>query len=126
MKIHVYQGRYVDFEAPISMYEDQLQAVVRYFEKIYGKKNTKVREAEDAGREGMPHGRARPWSVKDLAQLLGPKSESQLAKALRRSPMAIRMKRGDFAPDFVAWARKKKLTRYDEPIIRKYLAERGE
>ncbi len=126
MKICVYEGKYVDFEAPICMYEDQLQTLIQFFEQVYGKANAEVKPAEDAGREGMSHGGARTWSVKDLARLLGPESNAQLANKLQRTPMAVRLKRGDFAPDFIAWARKKKLTRYDERAIRKYLEERGE
>jgi hypothetical protein len=107
------------------MSEDQLEAVCAFFERIYGKANVRRKSAKDAERAGMhAEGRIRPWSVADLAQLLGPGTNAYLARKLRRTPMAIRMKRGDFAPDFIAWARRKKLANLqDEDAIRRYLEE---
>ncbi len=125
MKVCIYQGQYVDFEAPVCMHEDQLREVVRFFGSVYGKGKVHLKDVEEAAREGMPYGAAKRWSVKDLARLLGPESNALLARELKRSPMAVRMKRGDFAPDFYAWARKKKLIRHDEPAVRRYLRDQG-
>lgn len=130
MKIlHSEDGR-VDLENPVYMEEDQLNDFVTFLKGLLGEQisiqevNEKERFIKREGGSGN-----KSWNEDELILLLNTKvAGPELIKKLKRSAMAIDMKRAQFVPEFVSWAKSKgfeanKITR---TIIKQFLEEKDE
>lgn len=130
MKVTVTEDGYIDFEAPIRMTEGQKEKFVKFMKRIFPTINMK--EVNEPIKQ-MPLGRkseSRDWdNVDEFSLLLGPESNESIAEKTGRSSMSIRMKRGDFVPEFMVWAKKKGYTyspkNVDKKVVKEFMIERG-
>ncbi len=119
MKIFV-KGDYLDFEAPISMTEQQKEHFISFMKTEFG--NIKVKNIVEPVRTFNKKEPTKniKWGVDEHLILFSEKSNEELSIELGISEMAIRMKRGDFIPAFYTWAKKRN---YSNKINKKMIAE---
>ncbi|MFH1828720.1 MAG: hypothetical protein ABH824_05680 [Nanoarchaeota archaeon] len=100
------KDEFVDFEAPIQMTEDQREKFISFMKELFGKVETEMVE-EKSKEMGEREVTAKKWTSEELALLLSPASNEELATKTERSVMSIKMERGHFVPEFMGWAKRK-------------------
>jgi hypothetical protein len=103
----VYKNKYVDFEAPIFMSEEQRKKFITFMTKLFPNKVVVTDTAEKKKLVGNREAVSKNWTAEDLFLLLGSEDNQYISDTLGRSKMSIIMKRGTFVPDFMVWAKKK-------------------
>ena len=66
------------------------------------------------------------WKIKDYSALFGIEDNRTLAKKLKRTELAVTVKRGQAFPLFTEWAKKKGYSAYQREHIKEFLKERGQ
>lgn len=127
MKMFVYGSGYVDLEAPIQMTEFQRKEFINFFKEIFP--DIEVKEIEEP--VGPPIGKRgeKEWSLDEYQLLLDSRYNNKtIASKINRTEMAVRMKRGEFLPDFFVWLKKKGYAskEIDKRLIEEYLEEKHE
>jgi hypothetical protein len=123
MKICVSQT-HVDLEAPIQMTDEQYGTFIDFFTDMF--EDVEIKEVIEAERGPPGHGEHIKWTVDDYLALLKPDDNIEIANAIGRSDMSIRMKRGSFIPEFLSWMNKKSYSEpYTREMIEEYLEEKG-
>lgn len=107
MRILVNNEEYVDLEAPINMSDRQIEKFVSFMKSSFsGIETLEVKEPVKEFAIGT--GDKKDWNnVDELSLLLGPDDNDTIASKTGRNEMSVRMKRGDFVKEFMAWAKKK-------------------
>lgn len=126
MKILIYKSGHVDLEAPINMTQDQFDIFTKFFENYFH--NVEYAEKIEATKKaGTGEGEHKDWTLEDYLTLLEPIDNLSLATKMDRTEMGIRMKRGQFVFDFLAWMKKKGYSLpVNKAIIKEFFGEQGE
>ncbi len=126
MRLIVNSRGLVDFEAPITMNEEQRKKLIAFFKARFPE--TEVIDVAEVRRYAGERERTlKSWSPKEFALILSSKTNDEIAQITNRTEMSVRMKRGDFFPAFLNWMRKKGLSyvpdKNYEDLIATYLKE---
>jgi len=126
-KILVYKSGYIDLEVPVQMTEFQREEFINFFKEIFP--DAEIKEVEEP--VGSPIGERgeKEWSADEYQLLLDSRYDNKtIASKINRTEMAVRMKRGEFLPDFFVWLKRKGYVskKIDKKIIEKYLEEKHE
>lgn len=106
MKILLYKSGHIDLEAPINITEDQFDLFAKFFEDNFPNMDF-IEKREATKKTGTSEGEHKDWTLEDYLMLLEPSDNSSLAAKMDRTEMGIRMKRGQFVFDFLAWMKRK-------------------
>jgi len=121
--------KYVDFEAPIFMTDEQREKFVDGIKKIFG--DVQIKNVEEQIVEMLkPSGTIIDWkNPKNLFPLtMGNLNEEEIADKLgidRKHIFAIQLKRASFISEIYDWATKKGITQITEKDIEEFLKEVG-
>lgn len=119
MKIYA-SKTHVDLEAPIQMTDTQLEKFINFMEKMFPDIEV-VYDVEEATKEmGEIDRTTTKWTVDDYLALLEPISNERIENNTEKTEWAIKMKRGEFIPDFISWMKSKG---YSPPITKKMVKE---
>jgi len=123
MKILIYESGLIDLEAPINMTQDQFDIFTKFFEDKF--QNVEYIDKIEATRKaGTSEGEHKDWTLEDYLALLEPIDNLSLAAKMDRTEMGIRMKRGQFVFDFLAWMKKKGYSLpVNKAIIKEFFGE---
>lgn len=129
MKILVGNKGCVDFDAPISMTEEQREKFVTFMKYMFAVVEEGYIEEHRTDRIGNKFFMGRRWSRAEYTLLFQIDSESnyELAKMLGRTEMSIHIRRGLFIPIFLSWLREKNvdlLTADVAALVKKFMKER--
>jgi hypothetical protein len=118
MKIYIYDSGHVDLEAPINMTQAQFDIFAQFLEDNFHVDY--IDKVEATKKAGTGEGDHKDWTLDDYLALLEPIDNLSLAAKMDRTEMGIRMKRGQFVFDFLAWMKKKG---YSLPVNRAIIME---
>ena len=118
------KGEYLDFEAPIQMTEEQRKEFIRFMRDLFG--NIKIEKVLEKTKEmGERKINPKKWLPEELSLLLEPLDNKEIAIKTKRTEMSVKMARGWFVPEFLAWAKRKG---YSLPVkievIKEFIDER--
>lgn len=123
MKILYYGSGHVDLEAPINMTDEQFAIFIKFFIDNFPGVEFEYR-TEKKRNIGPIDADPKEWTLDEYVVLVRPLSNSEIAAKLGRTEMSVKMKRGDFVPNFFAWMKKKGYTLpVDTNIILNYFSE---
>lgn len=126
MKILLHSSGHVDLEAPISMTAEQFAVFSAFFRDNFPGIEF-VDRIEKIKNTGSRDGESKDWTLEEYLILLGPLHNSEIAVKLGRTDMSVKMKRGQFVPDFFVWMKKKGYSLpVETKIISNYFREMGE
>ena len=127
MRIMTTSNGYVDLEAPIQMTENQRRRFIEFFQQMFPEDvNVQDKEEKKGHAPGGGKG-AKRWQIDEYAELLGPKTNEELANELDRSVMGVKMHRGFFVSNFRGWLKSKGLAiQVDHELIAEYLSQGGD
>lgn len=106
MRIFV-KDKYVDFEAPIQMTEEQRKKFISFLREEFTELEIQENVNEKTKEMGEREITTKKWTAEELALLMSPASNEELAAETERSVMSIKMERGHFVPEFMVWAKRK-------------------
>jgi len=122
VKILIYESGYVDLEAPIYMTQAQFEIFKKFFEENFHVDY--IEKIEATRKSGTRNGDFKEWTLEDYLALLEPIDNLRLAAKMDRTEMGIRMKRGQFVFDFLAWMKTKGYSLpVDKATIREFFGE---
>ena len=127
MKFSVHKDGYVDLETPIHMTEEQREAFIEFFKKMFPGEVSVGDTVEPPVYTGEREGTTpKRWTVEEYVMLLDPERNLRVANKIGRSEMSIQMKRGEFVPGFLAWVKEKGYSLIDpEELVRLFFKEMG-
>lgn len=108
-----------DFSDPVWMSGAQFERFLGFMRRLYPN-GIRVDEVREESRPPPGGGHPRRWTVDEYLDLLSGRNNDQVGEKLARSEMSVTMMRGQFVPEFFAWARKK---RYSFPHTKKQIKE---
>ncbi|KXB00510.1 hypothetical protein AKJ41_04005 [candidate division MSBL1 archaeon SCGC-AAA259O05] len=124
VKVFVTPDERVDLEAPIQMTEEQRRKFNHFFEERFDR--VTIEEVKEESPPG-PKGGVGKWTLDHYSLLLGSKDNEEIAEEIGKSEMSVRMKRGSFVPDFMAWAKEKGYAQTrDKDVIKEFFEEKRE
>lgn len=124
MKILLYASGFVDLEAPINMTQEQFDVFSDFFNENFPNVEF-VPKKEAVKKFGSKESEHKEWTLDDYLLLLEPVSNEILSPRMGRTDMSIRMKRGEFVPDFFAWMKEKGYLTWDKDIVDDFFRDRG-
>lgn len=108
MRLLVSGNGLVDLRSPISVTEKQKVAIFDFFKRNFS--NFEVIEIVEPQKSFESVGNEKKkWSLDDYAILLEHLDEDTIARKIGRSAMSVRMKLGEFVPEFNKWLKQKNL-----------------
>lgn len=126
MKILIYESGHVDLEAPINMAQYQFDVFTKFFEDNFDNVDY-IDKIEATKKAGTGEGDHKDWTLEDYLALLEPIDNLSLATKMDRTEMGVRMKRGQFVFDFLAWMKKKGYSLpVNKAIIKEFFGEKEE
>ena len=125
MKVYYNKFGKVDFQAPVYMDEDYFNKFCKFLSELLKEKVDVIQTKEKERWVGETEKHPKKWTTKELLLLLSPMNNDELGSQLKRSDMSILMKRGEFVPAFMSWAKKKgyKTADITVTVINKFLEE---
>lgn len=120
-------GDYADFGAPVNMNEKQREKFVSFMQSMFGD-SVETEEVEEITRGyGEREVEIKKWDVDDYCALFNPEDNETVARKTNRTEMSVRMRRGEFIPEFMIWLKKKGYALPPQrKHIKEFLEERGE
>jgi dsDNA-binding SOS-regulon protein len=98
----------IDFDAPVKMNIDQRKKFINFLKSIFSV--VEIIESERVRTERLGDILfLKNWSVDEYAVLLEVEDTNNVAEMLGRSWMSVDIKRGEFLPTYLAWAKEKKI-----------------
>jgi hypothetical protein len=108
MRILIHSNRFIDFEAPIALRPHQKEAFIRFMTELFSGEVEIKNVAEPYRFVTKTEGQIKKWTADDYFVLLKVPDNNAAAIQLKRSEMSVRMKRGEFIPAFLKWAKEHK------------------
>lgn len=106
MKVFFSSRGFVDFEAPVHMSDSQLDRFIAFMQEMFPGR-IEVRDVDEKTKEGGPtESKIKDWGLNELHLLVGSGSNEHIGKKLDRTIMSVKMKRGNFVPSFMVWAKR--------------------
>jgi len=107
MKIYIGDKGNVDFDAPIQVTEEQAQKIINFFKELYREDIVEIDTSSEFRSDRLGDKLfQRRWSTEEYAALLElDKDTDELTEGLGRTWMSIDIKRGEWIPKFLSWAR---------------------
>jgi hypothetical protein len=127
MRIIITKEGYVDLEAPINMTDKQIEKFVSFMKSLFPYIET-LEVNEPIKEFPIGTGDKKHWNnIDELSLLLGPDDNDTIASKTGRNEMSVRMKRGDFVKEFMAWAKKKGYSyspkSVEKEVVKEFLQE---
>ena len=107
MKIYIGDKGNVDFDAPIKVTDEQAQKIINFFKKLYREDIVKIDTSSEFRSDRLGDKLfQRRWNTEEYVALLElDKDTDELSEELGRTWMSIDIKRGEWIPKFLSWAR---------------------
>lgn len=127
VKIILTKDGYIDFKQPIYMSDEQIKRFTEFMKTLFPEITIAEIEEPINPREGGSESRS--WSIDEYVLLLSSEDNKSIANKTKRTVMSIEIKRGEFVPEFMVWAKKKGYvyspSNVDKEMVREFLNERG-
>jgi len=120
------KDKYVDFEVPIYMSENQRKKFVNGMIKIFGDRIKVTNIIENKKEMGEVERHFKKFTEEDQIILANPNlNNEKKKKKMGKTHFAIQMKRGQFLMELQEWAIKKGKSKINEKDIQEFLNEKG-
>lgn len=128
MKIYIGHNGNVDFDAPVKMTEEQYQRFLSMMRKMFAvviPENVSEHRIERLGDKMF----WKTWDLEEYVLLFDAININSVCERLGRTWMSVDLRRGEFIPDFMIWARIKGIDIFANPekirnLVEEYLEDK--